>query len=337
METNQVKVSIVCTAYNHEKYIRRTLDGFVMQKTDFAYEAIVHDDASTDGTAAIIREYAQKYPNIIKPIFQSVNQYSRNVSITKDIIKPIAKGKYIAHCEGDDYWTDPQKLQKQVDFLDNHPEYSGTAHNCIIVDQEDNPIESIYPMYRRYRSHRYTLKRFSRDVVYPGQTATLVYRKSADLFESKEQEVAFNAIRIGFVDKRIMLKLLTMGDIYCFEEPMSAYRIVTSSGDSWSAANYGKNRSHLLHVASIDFRKYVNKWVGKPFWNHYTTFRTGVASIVKYLLKPTSDNKEAYQCVVQEHGGLIGSIAYLLGIGIVSIPLYFVREAEKRKYDPRER
>ena len=112
MKEKDIKLSIVCTAYNHEKYIRSALDGFVMQKTNFAFEAIVHDDASTDGTADIIREYAKKYPDIIVPIIQTENQHSKKVQITREIIFPMIKGKYIAFCEGDDYWTDPYKLQK---------------------------------------------------------------------------------------------------------------------------------------------------------------------------------------------------------------------------------
>lgn len=115
-------VSIKCLVYNHEPYLRQCLDGFVMQKTNFTFEAIVHDDASTDGSAAIIREYAEKYPNIIKPIYETENQYSKrdgslsrimNAAIHPDV-------KYIAICEGDDYWTDPYKLQKQFDFLESH-------------------------------------------------------------------------------------------------------------------------------------------------------------------------------------------------------------------------
>ena len=113
--------------YNHEPYIRQCLDGFVMQKTNFRFEAIVHDDASTDRTADIIHEYAEKYPNIIKPIFETENQYSKNDGSLNRIMNEHTHGKYIAICEGDDYWIDPYKLQKQVDFLENNPEY-GLVH-----------------------------------------------------------------------------------------------------------------------------------------------------------------------------------------------------------------
>lgn len=119
-----VMVTIRCMTYNHEPYIRQCLEGFVMQQTNFHFEAIVHDDASTDGTAAIIREYAEKYPDIIKPIYETENQYSKHDGSLDRIMDAHMRGKYIALCEGDDYWTDPLKLQKQVDLLEQYPECS---------------------------------------------------------------------------------------------------------------------------------------------------------------------------------------------------------------------
>ncbi len=117
-------VAIKCTVYNHEPYLRDCLDGFVMQQTDFPFVAVVHDDASTDHSADIIREYAEKYPDIIRPIYETENQYSRGTlsQIMNDAVDATG-AKYIALCEGDDYWTDPKKLQKQVDFLETHSEY----------------------------------------------------------------------------------------------------------------------------------------------------------------------------------------------------------------------
>ena len=122
-EQNSLMVSIRCITYNHEPYIRKCLEGFVIQKTNFRFEAIVHDDASTDKTADIIREYEKKYPDIIKPIYEKENQYSKHDGSLQRIMNNACKGKYIAICEGDDYWTDPFKLQKQVDFLECHSDY----------------------------------------------------------------------------------------------------------------------------------------------------------------------------------------------------------------------
>ena len=122
-----ITVSISCLAYNHEKHIKKCLDGFLMQKTNFNIEVIIHDDASTDGTQDIIKEYENKYPEIIFPIYQSENQWSKGKKPTWEFNAPRWKGKYIAICEGDDYWTDPLKLQKQVDFMEVNSDY-GLVH-----------------------------------------------------------------------------------------------------------------------------------------------------------------------------------------------------------------
>ena len=110
------KVSIICITYNQEKYVRQALDGFVMQKTNFPFEVIIHDDASTDKTADIIREYQAKYPDIIKPIFQTVNQFSQGKDPIIYFILDKIQGQYVTINEGDDYWTDENKLQKQRTF-----------------------------------------------------------------------------------------------------------------------------------------------------------------------------------------------------------------------------
>lgn len=130
-----ILVAIHCLVYNHAPYLRECLDGFIKQKTNFRFVAVVHDDVSTDGSAEIIREYADKYPDIIKPIFETENQYSKhNGVIDKIMTDAIAAtgAKYTARCEGDDYWTDPLKLQRQVDFLESHPEYGCccTRYRC---------------------------------------------------------------------------------------------------------------------------------------------------------------------------------------------------------------
>ncbi|MCC6383990.1 MAG: glycosyltransferase [Bacteroidia bacterium] len=127
-QNRPVMVSICCLTYNHENHIKKALDGFLMQKTDFPYEIVIHDDASTDGTAQVIREYEQKYPAIFKTLYQTENQKSKfRTGMNQRFNFPRATGKYIALCEGDDYWIDPYKLQKQVAFLEQHPDY-GLIH-----------------------------------------------------------------------------------------------------------------------------------------------------------------------------------------------------------------
>lgn len=141
IDTSEIIVSIACTTYNHVSYIRRCLDGFMMQQTNFAFEVLIHDDASTDGTADIIREYELRYPDIIKPIYQKENQYSKGIGVMATYNFSRAKGKYIAMCEGDDYWIDPFKLQKQVDFLDNNRNYYLVGMRSYIYYQNKGVID----------------------------------------------------------------------------------------------------------------------------------------------------------------------------------------------------
>lgn len=117
-------VSVIITSYNHEKYIRQAIESCLMQQTSFPYEIIIHDDASTDNSAKIIRGFADKYPDLIIPILQEENQYSKGVRITATILVPRARGTYLAICEGDDYWIDPLKLEKQIAIMENDPSIS---------------------------------------------------------------------------------------------------------------------------------------------------------------------------------------------------------------------
>ena len=137
-------VAINCLVYNHEPYLRDCLEGFVMQQTNFPFVAIVHDDASTDHSADIIREYAAKYPDIIHPIYETENQWRKADGSLRKIMNAAIEATgapYIAMCEGDDYWTDPYKLQKQVNFFDTHPNVGLCYTDCDIYYEDENRWE----------------------------------------------------------------------------------------------------------------------------------------------------------------------------------------------------
>ena len=221
--TGDPLVSIRCLVYNHEPYLRQCLDGFVMQQTSFPFEAIVHDDASTDGSAAIIREYAEKYPDIIKPVYETENQWGKG-TIKKNMDAVMSpKSKYIAICEGDDYWTDPHKLQLQVDFLEEHPDYSFSVHEYTEWDEEKGA----------YRPHQIEfLKNTKEDLtltlddyatgVFFTKTLTSVYRRSA-IRESKYQD--YNCK----FDMTLFYALMTQGKCRLFNRTMGCYRIQPNS------------------------------------------------------------------------------------------------------------
>ena len=216
MDNQDIKVTIRCITYNQKDYIRQCLDGFVMQRTNFRFEAIVHDDASTDGTDEIVREYAEKYPDIIKPIFETENQYSKHDGSLGRIMNANTRGKYVAICEGDDYWTDPLKLQKQADFLDANPQCSLTYHACKNVFSTPCKVNSLTGE---------NVKDFYSDVDfvihYPFQTATVMCRKEildSDLYKKAQ------AIGCTAGDQILFLTASRFGTIEGVNEKMSVYR-----------------------------------------------------------------------------------------------------------------
>ncbi len=145
-------VSIRCTTYNHEQFIAQALDGFLMQETNFPFEVVVHDDASTDKTAEIIREYERKYPKIIKPIYEKENQYSKHDGSLRRIMNAACKGKYVAYCEGDDYWISPTKLQKQIDCLERNKQYFFSYTDFFTTDQDGTKIDRFDYSYLKHLS-----------------------------------------------------------------------------------------------------------------------------------------------------------------------------------------
>lgn len=229
---DEIMVTVRCITYNHGPYIRQCLEGFVMQKTDFRFEVVVHDDASTDGTAEIVREYATKYPDIITPILQQENQYSKgNGGITR-ALEPYMKGKYVAYCEGDDYWTDPLKLQKQVDFLEAHPDYVLCYTDAEVVDENDAPV--FHNTTRRYSGD------VSKQLVKKGNFVIAASTCFRNLWSEWEQERAMMPFKLNMGDKPMWLFYSTKGKFKYFPEKMVAYRVLTES------ASHSKDFNKIL-------------------------------------------------------------------------------------------
>ena len=210
-------VTIRCITYNHEPYIRQCLESFVMQKTNFRFEAIVHDDASTDGTAAIIREFAEKYPEIIKPIYETENQYSKHDGSLARILNEHTHGKYVALCEGDDYWIDPNKLQIQVDFLESHPEYTMCFHNAFVC------FGQVFNSEKRFAT--LNNEAYSGSAIYASfivPTASVMLKKCvcfSELYTSAKINKKFI-----YGDILLWLSCATFGKIYGMSKVMSVYR-----------------------------------------------------------------------------------------------------------------
>lgn len=209
-------VTVQCLAYNQEAFIRQCLDGFVMQRTNFRFEAVVHDDASTDGTPAIIREYAAKYPDIIKPILETENQYSKHDGSLKRAIYAHTHGKYVALCEGDDYWTDPLKLQKQVDLMEAHPDCMLTYHACKNVFEGEGLTGAPYG---EDVKESYTAAEL---LDYPFQTATVMFRREVTAGNALYDRAT--AVGCSSGDEILYLTAGCLGTVCGINERMSVYR-----------------------------------------------------------------------------------------------------------------
>ena len=253
----EIMLSVAMTTYNHEKYIARALDSILMQKVNFPYEIIVGEDCSGDKTADIVREYAKKYPDIIKPIFQEKNTGGK---INAMAVKENCRGKYIAFLEGDDFWTDPLKLQKQVDFLEANPEYTGVVHRYYVVNEAGERTKvRTFGEYKK--GGRYTLDDFMKTEI-PSQLATFVIRNIykeiyADGYKKcKEYELRKNTIQ---GDIRLSFYLVALGDVYRMEDVMSAYRFVDGGGNNWTSKQRKNPQFYNKWLQITDFEDYVKR------------------------------------------------------------------------------
>ena len=244
MKSNNLlpKVSVICLCYNHEKYIKEALNSIIMQKTNFAFEIIVHDDASTDNSALIIKEYYSRYPNIIVPILQTENQYSKKISINNTHIYPKVRGKYIALCECDDYWVDKFKLQKQVDYLEKHKDCSICIHAAYMIDAKTKQL--IKKIVLSNSDRDFTMADAIEGIGSVAATNSFVYRSK---YIKNIIDCSKELPKTGVGDYLIVILLGIYGKIHYINEFMSCYR--SNVENSWT---YRMNDSIYDYLRYLD-------------------------------------------------------------------------------------
>jgi glycosyltransferase involved in cell wall biosynthesis len=242
-------VSISCITFNHASYLRQCLDSFLMQKIDFLIEIVIHDDASTDGTKAIIEEYQCKHPDMIFPMFQQENQYSqglRGMMIRYNL--PRCRGKYIACCEGDDYWLDPYKLQKQVDFMEQNPDYMFSMGRVNFLYQSSMTIlpkkEFIDPAKHEF----FTLGDYLKQPF--SQTSTF-------LFRNRQLEMPDWIPKVSAGDQSLVIIMTgEEGKIKFHDDYFSVYRVNENS----------VMKSNFIKVLENNIQAF-------KYWNEYTSYK----------------------------------------------------------------
>lgn len=301
------------------------------QKTTFPFELIVHDDASTDCSAEIIKDYAKKYPGQIVPILQTENQYGKGVHIFSDIMLPRAKGMYLAFCEGDDYWIDARKLQLQVEYLQKNANYEYTAvyHNCIMVNDDGCKSDAPKNLYQELPECDYTLSDFARSKFYPGQLASLLVRKSIFNLSSCTFE-SYESLRSEGDDSKLLLLSLCCGRVHVLANIMSAHRVSYDNG-SYTSRTYLRNMSGAFFVSQVDFQQFVRRHFSRKLNNQYNILHSGCAVIIKYLCKPSSENRMVLNYAVSSVGGLGPFLNLLMINGLAWLSVEGFRRLFKRR------
>lgn len=285
-KNDDIKLSVIIISYKQKKYIKDAIDSVLMQKVNFKYELLLADDCSQDGTFEIMKEYENKYPDIVK-----VLERKKNLGATANILTAgkQSKGKYVTILEGDDYWIDENKLQIQVDILEEHPEYIGVSHMQQGQDIEGNTL-GIYPRWIKKDcilnfKHFEKAKNFS--------SSTCLYRNIYVMREYEEELKYLLSLHRIVADIQLCYFLSKHGSIYNIYKPMMIYRVIRKEGES----NYNSNNTvldisygSLMIVSTIDkkteykynfYKRYLgymtmgftfsvlNKKIGrfKDFWN----------------------------------------------------------------------
>ena len=235
----KVEVSVVCITYNQEKYVSKMLESLVNQKTSFRYEILIHDDASTDETPNIIRKYEKRFPNLIKAICNEQNQFAlgKNPNIEQNY--PRVKGKYIAYCEGDDYWSDENKLQLQYDSLEKNDDCSVCVHSVNCISENDTVLEQSFPIIEIPEGIILSNEYYKLELCKTGwlfQTSSYFIRTS--VVRKFVNDYKENTYPVG--DLPLILFSVAQGNCYYIKRFMSCYRM--NSGGYMTKLKYNKNR-----------------------------------------------------------------------------------------------
>lgn len=275
-----IEVSVICITYNQIKYIEKALRSIVSQKTNFRFEVIVHDDASTDGTTDIVRTFSKKYPDLIIPILQNDNQYSKNIRATS-LVLPKARGKYFAFCEGDDYWCDEFKLQKQYNVMEANPDCSICVHKTQNINEDGSLYPSVQGEYWGVKEG--ILDRETVCKLFLQKPTTIFHTSSFFIRLSMFKKIYLSEPKFAHYstggDQIILRICLTEGNYYFLDQIMSCYRRFAKGSinsrqkeatvEYWREyyLNYAISNSEFDFFSKFKFHKYIRGWIGINIMN----------------------------------------------------------------------
>ncbi|NFE95394.1 glycosyltransferase family 2 protein [Clostridium botulinum] len=318
-KNNDVIVSIVVITYGHEKYIRQALDSVLMQTVNFNYEIIVGEDCSPDKTRKILKEYETNYPDRFIMIYRERNVGARRNAYD---VQKRCRGRYIAYLEGDDYWTDEYKLQKQVDFLESNKDFIAVTHKVTVVDENSNEKNEIYPCCKH---NIYSLKHYKKDLL-PSQSASILRRNYYKNYFYDDSILGDPKMWPG--DRLNSLIMVSLGKVYCMKNVMSAYRHVTSSGTSFSATHKERTNKEKIDYY-ITLIKFNNEQLRNNDIKVFLKERLMEAVIRHYGIKNFSSIKKYWNMEKKEDKFII---FILIFIRLISWPLRKITRKIQSRY-----
>lgn len=295
MDNSKIKLSIIILTYNHAKYIHQTIEGVLMQKTRFKYEVLIGDDASQDETPIILKQYASDYPDIFRLFLRK-----QNLGATKNSYEMLkyAHGEYIANLDGDDFWTDKNKLQIQVDFLDNNPEFIGCCHDELMVDEDGNHT-SLKRSFHISNKKIYTLKDF-KGIVLPGGTSSLVKRNI--FIEPKYDYSILYEAHPMISDLTSAMIFLAQGNFYRINRTMGCYRRILKEGGKNFNSMYIGNARHIYddYIYTCKLSDYANNVLHVDAGLESRKKIIFANAVCSFIMKPCNTRYEVVKTILSE-------------------------------------
>lgn len=315
-------VSISMLTYNHEKYIEQAINSVLMQKTNFDYQLIIGEDCSSDGTREIVIDYAKRYPKKIIAILHEENEGIKSNVLA---VRQFLKGNYIAILEGDDYWIDCNKLQRQVDFLESHKDFLGVSHNHIDVKDNGEEITGLKGIELKsgyMRGNVYDLSEVGKCFL-AGHTSTLMYRKFFCMLNKEQIENYDNCDVIG--DKKLNLILAYLGGVYKLPQVMSAYR---HHDVSWTEKRFIGGLAYYSYQSISQLESLAYKMFNIQIDFEPGKLRLWYGTCVEFVKSINLDNFRAV-CHIYQEGNKLKKILYLFTHTAYSIVNKYVKRRNK--------
>lgn len=297
-------ISIAMLVYNHEKYLQQALDSVFRQKIGVLYEIVIGEDCSTDDSREVIKKWMEKYPDIIRLI-----SHDHNLGMHENFNQVLfsCKGEYIAWLEGDDFWQDDYKLQKQYIFLERHSDYVGAACNVTVVDEVGNPNPIQQKNYPLQNESDFLLKDLKNGKM-PGQTGTFFHRNIFREMDERTRKLVCDCNANG--DTCIIGILALNGKIKIMPEVMSAYRFVTVGGSNWNSITHDKNYCEVYYNKILELEYLLSNLSGKKVSLNTSRYRQVASALLTAQRSHNREDINIFRTLMKKEKNKAGVLFY---------------------------